>query len=70
MRSAWWIVPFALLLSAEWWLRRRSDWPDSLRQVLLDEVETSFLSSRKRTRRTVLPLTNDEAPAITLLVPR
>ena len=24
MRSAWWIVPFALLLSAEWWLRRRS----------------------------------------------
>jgi hypothetical protein len=24
MRSAWWIVPFALLLSVEWWLRRRS----------------------------------------------
>ncbi len=24
MRSAWWIVPFAFLLSAEWWLRRRS----------------------------------------------
>jgi len=24
MRSAWWIVPFALLLSADWWLRRRS----------------------------------------------
>ena len=24
MRSEWWIVPFALLLSAEWWLRRRS----------------------------------------------
>jgi hypothetical protein len=24
MRSAWWIVPFALLLSAEWWQRRRS----------------------------------------------
>jgi hypothetical protein len=24
MRSAWWIVPFALLLSAEWWLRRRN----------------------------------------------
>jgi hypothetical protein len=23
MRSAWWIVPFAILLSAEWWLRRR-----------------------------------------------
>ena len=23
MRSAWWIVPFALLLSAEWWGRRR-----------------------------------------------
>jgi hypothetical protein len=23
MRSAWWIIPFALLLSAEWWLRRR-----------------------------------------------
>jgi len=23
MRSPWWIVPFALLLSAEWWLRRR-----------------------------------------------
>ena len=23
MRSAWWIVPFALLLGAEWWLRRR-----------------------------------------------
>jgi hypothetical protein len=24
MRSAWWIVPFALLLSGEWWLRRRA----------------------------------------------
>jgi len=24
MRSAWWIVPFAILLSAEWWLRRAS----------------------------------------------
>ncbi len=24
MRSAWWIVPFALLLGAEWWLRRRT----------------------------------------------
>ena len=23
MRSAWWIIPFALLLGAEWWLRRR-----------------------------------------------
>lgn len=23
MRSAWWIVPFALLASAEWWTRRR-----------------------------------------------
>ena len=23
MRTAWWIVPFAILLSAEWWLRRR-----------------------------------------------
>lgn len=23
MRSAWWIVPFALLLGFEWWLRRR-----------------------------------------------
>jgi hypothetical protein len=23
MRSAWWILPFALALSAEWWLRRR-----------------------------------------------
>jgi hypothetical protein len=23
MRSPWWIVPFALLASAEWWLRRR-----------------------------------------------
>jgi len=23
MRSAWWIVPFALCLGAEWWLRRR-----------------------------------------------
>jgi hypothetical protein len=23
MRSAWWIVPFALALGAEWWLRRR-----------------------------------------------
>ena len=23
MRSVWWIVPFALLLSGEWWLRRR-----------------------------------------------
>jgi hypothetical protein len=24
MRSAWWILPFAVLLSAEWWMRRRS----------------------------------------------
>ena len=24
MRSPWWIVPFAVCLSAEWWLRRRS----------------------------------------------
>jgi hypothetical protein len=23
MRSAWWIVPFTMCLSAEWWLRRR-----------------------------------------------
>jgi hypothetical protein len=23
MRSAWWMLPFALCLSAEWWLRRR-----------------------------------------------
>jgi hypothetical protein len=23
MRSAWWIVPFAIALSGEWWLRRR-----------------------------------------------
>jgi hypothetical protein len=23
MRSPWWIVPFALLLGAEWWWRRR-----------------------------------------------
>jgi hypothetical protein len=23
MRSAWWIVPFALVLGAEWWMRRR-----------------------------------------------
>ncbi len=23
MRSAWWIVPFALALAAEWWIRRR-----------------------------------------------
>jgi hypothetical protein len=23
MRSGWWIVPFAILLSTEWWLRRR-----------------------------------------------
>ena len=23
MRSAWWILPFALCLSAEWWIRRR-----------------------------------------------
>jgi len=27
MRSAWWIVPFALLLSAEWWMRRRRGLP-------------------------------------------
>ena len=25
MRSPWWIVPFALALGAEWWLRRRHD---------------------------------------------
>jgi hypothetical protein len=24
MRSAWWIVPFAIFLSAEWWIRRRN----------------------------------------------
>jgi len=24
MRSAWWIVPFALLLGTEWWVRRRN----------------------------------------------
>jgi hypothetical protein len=24
MRSAWWIVPFALALGAEWWMRRRA----------------------------------------------
>ena len=23
MRSAWWIVPFSLLLGGEWWFRRR-----------------------------------------------
>jgi hypothetical protein len=23
MRSTWWIVPFVVCLSAEWWLRRR-----------------------------------------------
>lgn len=27
MRSPWWIVPFALLLSCEWWLRRRRGLP-------------------------------------------
>jgi hypothetical protein len=27
MRSAWWIVPFALLLGAEWWWRRRRGLP-------------------------------------------
>ncbi|HEX5217400.1 MAG TPA: hypothetical protein VFV98_18190 [Vicinamibacterales bacterium] len=25
MRNGWWILPFALLLGAEWWLRRRGD---------------------------------------------
>lgn len=25
MRSGWWILPFAVLLGAEWWLRRRAD---------------------------------------------
>jgi hypothetical protein len=23
MRSMWWLLPFALALSSEWWLRRR-----------------------------------------------
>jgi hypothetical protein len=23
MRSGWWMLPFAVLLAAEWWLRRR-----------------------------------------------
>jgi hypothetical protein len=23
MRSTWWILPFAVCLSAEWWMRRR-----------------------------------------------
>ncbi len=27
MRSAWWLVPFALCLSGEWWLRRRRGLP-------------------------------------------
>lgn len=27
MRSAWWIVPFVLALSGEWWLRRRRGLP-------------------------------------------
>jgi hypothetical protein len=27
MRSAWWIVPFTLLLGAEWWSRRRRGLP-------------------------------------------
>jgi hypothetical protein len=27
MRNPWWILPFALLLSAEWWLRRRQGAP-------------------------------------------
>jgi hypothetical protein len=27
MRSAWWIVPFALALSGDWWLRRRRGFP-------------------------------------------
>jgi hypothetical protein len=27
MRSAWWLLPFALALSAEWWLRRRRGLP-------------------------------------------
>lgn len=27
MRSLWWLLPFALALSAEWWLRRRSGLP-------------------------------------------
>jgi hypothetical protein len=27
MRSAWWILPFAALLSLEWWLRRRRGLP-------------------------------------------
>ena len=27
MRSAWWIIPFALALSGEWWLRRRRGLP-------------------------------------------
>ena len=25
MRGGWWILPFAVLLGAEWWLRRRGD---------------------------------------------
>jgi hypothetical protein len=27
MRSAWWIIPFVLALSGEWWLRRRRGFP-------------------------------------------
>lgn len=27
MRSGWWLLPFAVLLSAEWWLRRRRGLP-------------------------------------------
>lgn len=27
MRSLWWLLPFALLLSSEWWLRRRRGLP-------------------------------------------
>jgi hypothetical protein len=27
MRSAWWILPFVVALSSEWWLRRRRGLP-------------------------------------------
>jgi hypothetical protein len=27
MRSAWWMIPFVMCLSAEWWLRRRAGLP-------------------------------------------
>ena len=55
MRSAWWIIPFALALCGEWWLRRRRGLPDHSRnrqhpaappRIVLDILPPEFYLCR------------------------